>query len=98
MLIFLSMYFPYKISLYNMICLYNMVHSYSPKYSFIKGLHCIYRSIYRSFPGWSVLNLSLYFRCLSASPRSLSQEELDMLVSSFNMFTEACRDNGELRA
>ena len=33
-------------------------------------------------------------KCLTASPKSLSQEELDMLRSAFEMYTEACRDNG----
>ena len=78
-----------------MIPLYSTVYSQIKLY---KGTALYLQEYFQSYPGWFVLNLSLYFRCLSASPRSLSQEELDMLVSSFNMFTEACRDNGELLA
>ena len=40
-------------------------------------------------------SLPTLHKCLSASPKSLSGEELDMLASAFNMYAAACDNNGE---
>lgn len=36
----------------------------------------------------------MYYRCFAATPRSLSQEELDMLTAGIDMFNNACNDSG----
>lgn len=36
----------------------------------------------------------MYYRCFAATPKSLSQEELDMLTAGIEMFNNACNDSG----
>lgn len=34
------------------------------------------------------------YRCFAAAPKTLSQEELDMLTAGIEMFNNACNDSG----
>lgn len=52
------------------------------------------RTLFRTHGGMGLVTTHVMLhRCLAASPKSLSKEELDMLTSAFEMYTEACRDN-----
>ncbi|XP_022329619.2 tetratricopeptide repeat protein 12-like [Crassostrea virginica] len=52
------------------------------------------RTLFRTEGGFQIINDHPCFsKCFSASPRSLSKEELDMLNSGIAMFILACEDN-----
>lgn len=51
------------------------------------------RTLFRTKGGLRLIEEHSYFpKCFAASPRSLSQEELDMLTAGINMFNKACID------
>ncbi|XP_062595259.1 tetratricopeptide repeat protein 12-like [Saccostrea cucullata] len=52
------------------------------------------RTLFRTEGGFQIVNEHPCFsKCFSASPKSLSKEELDMLNSGLCMFSLACEDN-----
>lgn len=52
------------------------------------------KTLFRTEGGFQIItDHPCFSKCFSASPRSLSKEELDMLNSGINMFALACEDN-----